>query len=173
MNLNDLNLHPDQNLRILDEGKFIVLFDSIVSKLCRYKGIKYDENLFAKMFSDLYEYTHNINNLTLNDVTAGIERMVQFEDIKKISVQLLHRRMQRISIEKTNMVEEQQEADYSKSLDNGYFGRAMSLRMIHDKGGKILDKEGHTIKDVMECVKSGHCYYTGKPITIDKPETNK
>jgi hypothetical protein len=168
MNINEIGLKPNDRLSQLPESKFFQLLSTLIEELCLYKGIKYDDVGISNMLSMLYRITHNkLLNLSINDVTIGIETMMYTEDIKKISVQLIHKRLQKISIEKQQIEYEAIQHDYTKTVNNGFFGRAMSLRMLHDPGGKILDKNGDTLKEVMESVKIGICYYTGNHIELN------
>jgi hypothetical protein len=174
MNIQEIGLKPNDYLSHLTELKFFELITGLIENICMYKGIKYDDNTIAPMVATLYKITFNkLPNLTVNDIVVGFETMMYTEDVKKISVQLLHQRLQKISIQKSQIQDKKEQANYSKHIDNSYFGKAMSLRILHDKGGKILDKNGDTLKEVMEAARAGYCYYTGNPVHIKSPDESK
>lgn len=166
MTIQDLGLLPDDNLHVLDQQKFVMLFDMLISKLCRYIGIKYEDDIFSTMFSELYQYTRNLKNLKINDVTATFESMMYNEDVKKITIGLIHKRLQKISIEKFQKADEREQNEVLKAAENPYWAKSLNLRMIHDVGGKILEQNGDTLQAVYECTKIGLCYYTGNEIDL-------
>lgn len=160
-------MNPNRQLNTVGADEFISIFSDAIDGLATYRGIKIDDDLMYKMLNMLYNITRGkYSNLVVNDVNIGIGQLYE-QDIKKVTPQLLNSMLQKVSVEKFQKEDEQEQKEYTMSIDNSFFARAISLRIKHDPRGKILEQNKETLKDVMECVRDGFCYYTGERIKIE------
>ena len=163
-------MNPETKISHLSMGDFIGIFEKEVDEFCTYKAINIDDNKLAKMLMLLFSITRNkFNNLVVNDITIAIGNLY-FEDIKKISPEILMRALQNASNKKVLKEEALENEKYKTYEWNCEHGRALVLRCHHDPGGYILERNGDTYKDIVEAVKNGFNYYTGDAITVNTPE---
>jgi hypothetical protein len=166
-------MNPETKLNMISMGDFINLFEKEVDDFCTYKAINIDENKLSKMLMLMYDLTRNkFKNLVINDITISIGNLY-FEDVKKISPEILIRALQVTSNKKAIIAEESEKENYQTFEWNCEFGRALTIRCIHDPGGHILEQQGDTYMDIVEAVKKGFNYYTGDAVAIDKPDSFK
>lgn len=164
-------MNPNIRLNLLQLSDFIEVFQKEIDDFCTYKAINLDEDKLIKMLSLMYNMTRNkFNNLAVNDVAIAIGNLY-YEDIKKVSPEVLMKALQNASNKKSIKAESEENEQYKEFKWSCEYGRALTLRVKHDPGGKILEQNGHTYMDVVESVKKGFNYYTGERVNLDKPES--
>ena len=152
-------MHPDTKLNLLSLSDFMGVFQTEIEDFCTYKAINLDDDKLAKMLMLMHTMTRNkFNNLIVNDVAIAVGNLY-FEDVKKVSPEVLIRALQAASNKKATKEEEEEKAGYKTYAWNCEHGRALVIRCQNDPGGHILDQNGHTFEDVVVAVKNGKNYY--------------
>lgn len=162
--LTKYNLSPNQSLNSLDGSKFGELFYDIWENICVYKGIIIKPDEIMQSVGLLYKLTKGkLLNLTVNDAVSAIEISMFSDDVKKLSVEFFHKLLQKKNQEVYQNREKNEEESLIKdtNLTCSDIAKAVVLRVKHDKGGKILSDNNHTIIDVYNSVLKGINYYTG------------
>lgn len=164
VNIQTLGLHPTQNLHEIPSEKFVALFLELWETICMYKGKTFREDEAEKSVRFLQTITAGkIKNMTVNDATAAIETAMYSDEIKTLSVEFFNSTLKKQSLKKLQDSENRTQTEWTKKneIDNSIFAKAMRLRITHDPGGKILDANNHTLKNVFEAAQNGVNYYTG------------
>lgn len=165
-------MNPKRQLNTLSLNEMIDSFSESIEDLCTYKGISLEESKLIKIIRLLNRLLYNrFNNLVVNDINVSIYNLY-FEDVKKVTTEIIIKALQKQSNKKQIEAEDKEKEDYKVFEWNSDYGRALSLRIVHDPMGLIYRDNGNTFLDVVETVKQGFNYYTGEPVCEVKMHRN-
>ncbi len=164
MDLEKLRLSPSQSLNVIGKEKFFLLISELIQELVLYKGIKVDEQIQAKIIEQLYSLKNTFMHLSINETVATIEKMMYYDDIKKISTELFHKKLQSRSIDKFKIIDEKEQKEVESVANDPVYGTALRIRLLHDPKGRIMDRDGFTLKEIYDAVKNGFNIYTNERI---------
>jgi len=160
----------NRQLNQLSQTDMLTAFTEPIDDLCTYKGFTMDENKLLKIVNLLHRLLNNrFDNLVVNDINVSMYNLY-FEDVKKVTPEIIIKALQKTSNEKNITQEKQEDEGYKVYEWNCEHGRALNIRVKHDPGGRILKQNGDTYMDVVEAVKKGFNYYTGDKVVIVKPD---
>lgn len=152
-------MNPNLKISQLQEIDFINFFSELIENLCLYKGISLNDDILVKMLKMIYGFKQKYSILTVQQATLAITSLYN-SDIKKITVESIDKVLMQTNLKIFQQQDEEIQNKALKAPVDSDWGRAVSMRLKHDPGAKILDENNDTLKDIFDAIKKGYNYYT-------------